>query len=88
MPDAPSAASAPDGDGAAAVVSAAGPTCACGHDRDHFMVSPEPSYSTWGWFWLLFGSSVVPARVDFKCRQCGQVFDRTQDVAEMKRYTF
>lgn len=56
------------------------PTCSCGFDRDHLMVSPEPVYSGWKTFWVIFmGVSAVPEAVEFRCRVCQEVFDRTDD---------
>jgi|GEM_PF-1728378 len=62
-------------------------TCVCGHDRHHYLVSPLPTYTNWGKFWVIFiGVSTKPIRVDFKCRQCHQVFDFTEDSVELGRY--
>jgi hypothetical protein len=48
------------------------------------MVSREPRYGVWKGFWVLFmGVSMVPYRVDFRCRVCQQVFDSTDDLAVM-----
>ena len=55
------------------------PTCRCGHDRDHFMVSGEGQYTFLGWAAMLFGISAVPTRIDYRCRRCGKVFDQTED---------
>ncbi len=60
--------------------------CECGHDRDHFMVSPEPQYSGLDWFWVLFGITTVPREIQFRCRRCKVCFDRTQDERIMKRF--
>ncbi len=62
-------------------------TCPCGHDRTHYLVSPVPTYTGWGKFWVIFmGVSTKPSRVDFKCRQCQQVFDYTEDPAELGHF--
>ncbi|MBO85915.1 MAG: hypothetical protein CL927_11200 [Deltaproteobacteria bacterium] len=62
-------------------------TCVCGHDRTHYLVSPVPTYTGWGKFWVIFmGVSTRPVRVDFKCRQCGQLFDFTEDAEELGRF--
>jgi hypothetical protein len=59
------------------------PRCSCGHDRRHHMVSPEPTYTGWGKFWVMFmGVSSIPIRLDFRCRVCGEVFDSTVDPTE------
>jgi hypothetical protein len=47
------------------------------------MVSPVPTYTSWGKFWVFFmGVSSVPIRLDFQCRVCGQSFDHTVDPVE------
>ena len=63
-----------------------GPCCPCGHDRSHFMVSPEPQFSALDWVWVLMGITTIPAEIKFRCRRCGNVFDQTTDEDEMKRY--
>lgn len=70
---------------APADAAAALPTCRCGHDRDHFMVSPVPQYTGLDWVWVIFGITTIPYEVQFRCRRCGQVFDRTRDPRLMKR---
>ena len=61
--------------------------CGCGHDRTHYLVSPVPTYTRWGTFWVIFmGVSTKPVRVDFKCRQCGRLFDFTEDSVELGRF--
>ena len=61
--------------------------CSCGHDRTHHMVSPLPTYTTWGTFWIsLLGISATPIRLDFKCRVCGEVFDFIRDEEELKTF--
>ncbi|MFT5587411.1 MAG: hypothetical protein ACI9VR_005021, partial [Cognaticolwellia sp.] len=50
---------------------AAGKTCRCGYSVDHIMVSPQPEYSPWGSFWVLFmGVSTEPTKLKFICRNC------------------
>jgi hypothetical protein len=62
-------------------------TCACGHDRRHYLVSPVPTYTGWAKFWVIFmGVSTKPSRVDFQCRQCHQTFDFTEDPSELGAY--
>ena len=61
--------------------------CSCGHDRTHYMVSADPTYTTWGTFWItLMGVSSVPIRIDFRCRVCGETFDFIRDPEELKNY--
>lgn len=63
------------------------PTCFCGHDRHHYMVSPVPTYTRWGTFWVIFvGVSTVPIRVDFQCRVCNATFDFTEDPVQLKQF--
>lgn len=58
------------------------PTCVCGHGRTHYMVSPLPTYTGWGKFWVIFmGVSTTPVRIDYHCRVCEQTFDFTEDPA-------
>lgn len=65
---------------------AAAARCRCGHDRRHHMVSPVPTYTSWGKFWVIFmGVSSVPIRLDFQCRVCGESFDHTTDPEELQR---
>jgi len=61
------------------------PTCACGHRRDHLMVSPVARYSGWGSFWVFFmGVTARPVRIDFQCRVCRQTFDSTTDPDDLE----
>lgn len=63
-----------------------GAACRCGHGRGHHMVSPVPTYTNWGKFWVIFmGVSSVPIRLDFQCRVCGEKFDHTTDPEECKK---
>ena len=63
-----------------------GATCRCGYGRGHHMVSPVPTYTNWGKFWVIFmGVSSVPIRLDFQCRVCGQTFDHTTDPDELRK---
>jgi uncharacterized membrane protein YphA (DoxX/SURF4 family) len=54
--------------------------CSCGHDRNHVLVSPRPRYSLMGWIMLLMGTRVTPAEVQYQCRKCDEVFDRSRDL--------
>lgn len=55
------------------------PKCPCGHDRNHYRVSRDGKYTMWGWMLLMGGISVAALQVNFRCRQCDQVFDTTTD---------
>lgn len=46
--------------------------CACGHGPDHFMVSPDPTYTWIGWFTVTFGITTKPKTMAFRCRACGE----------------
>lgn len=59
------------------------PRCKCGHDRTHYMVTPDGKYSGMGWFWVLFGVTTRPVRIEYRCRRCGEVFDETTDPQEL-----
>ncbi len=60
------------------------PRCSCGHDRRHFMVSPENHYSFFGTLILMLGISVEPKKVTYQCRTCWKVFDETTDPKIMR----
>ncbi|HSN99137.1 MAG TPA: hypothetical protein VLS89_12670 [Candidatus Nanopelagicales bacterium] len=55
------------------------PTCGCGHDRTHYMVSAEPQYTLGGYLLLLLGVTVKPIKLKFRCRRCDGIFDMTTD---------
>jgi hypothetical protein len=55
------------------------PTCRCGHDKTHHMVSARGRYTIWGWFALLIGVTARPKRVEYWCRRCGERADVTTD---------
>jgi hypothetical protein len=56
--------------------------CRCGHGRHHHMVSPVGKYTLMGWFWVtVMGVTTRPLRIDYRCRECGEVFDYTEDPA-------
>jgi len=60
------------------------PRCECGHDRKHYMVSPENHYTFLGSLILMLGISVEPVKVTFQCRQCWKVFDETTDPKDLR----
>ncbi|MBI2391772.1 MAG: hypothetical protein HYV09_19435 [Deltaproteobacteria bacterium] len=57
------------------------PRCPCGHDRNHYMVSAEPKYGLWKLLVVSMGISQQPHAVEYRCRRCNQVFDRTTDIS-------
>ena len=63
-------------------------TCRCGYGRDHLMVSADCKYTMWGWFWVTFvGVTTRPIQVNYRCRVCGQTFDKSVDDADLSRHT-
>jgi hypothetical protein len=61
--------------------------CSCGYDRMHPMVTPKPTYTAWGTFWVtLMGVSSTPVRIDFICRRCDERFDFIVDKDELRRF--
>lgn len=58
------------------------PRCKCGHDRTHYMVSAEPQYGVWQLLVVSMGISQQPRSIEYRCRRCNEVFDRTDDVRE------
>ncbi len=61
------------------------PKCSCGFDRNHFMTTTKGKYSFWGWLGLLYGISMKPRKVLFKCTRCGEAFDETDDASYLKK---
>ena len=63
------------------------PTCTCGHDRDHYMVSKDPSYTFMGSIWVaIFGISTKPIHIAYRCRRCNEVFDEVKDGPLLDQY--
>ncbi len=62
------------------------PRCRCGHDRDHYMVSPVAHYTFVGWCLVIFGISAPMTHMEFRCRQCDQVIESTTDREVMESY--
>ena len=61
--------------------------CSCGYDRHHPMVTPKPTYTAWGTFWVtLMGVSATPIRIDFICRRCDERFDFIVNREELRNY--
>ena len=61
--------------------------CGCGYDRHHLMVTPTPTYTAWGTFWVtLMGVSASPIRIDFICRRCKERFDFIVDREELRHF--
>lgn len=60
--------------------------CACGHARDHYMVSAEGEYTFSGYLRLFFGISARPLKVKYHCRKCDKVFDSTTDPAILDKH--
>lgn len=56
--------------------------CKCGHDRTHYMVSAEPQYGVWQLLVVSMGISQQPRSIEYRCRRCNEVFDRTDDVRD------
>ena len=62
-------------------------TCTCGHSRKHHLVTPRPTYTAWGTFWItIMGVSATPIRVDFICRICNEKFDFEIDPERLKDF--
>jgi hypothetical protein len=61
--------------------------CSCGYDRHHIMVTPHPTYTLWGTFWVtLMGVSSIPIRIDFICRRCEERFDFIINQEELSNF--
>lgn len=62
------------------------PRCSCGHDRNHPVVVTKNHYTFWGYVALFTGISAKPILTEYKCTQCGEVFDSTTDPQVLNRY--
>ncbi len=65
----------------------ANPTCNCGTDRASLDAEEIRKYSKMSIFLLLFGVSAVPISLEFKCKKCGQTFDRLSE-EELKNFKY
>lgn len=62
------------------------PTCKCGFDKHHHFVTPENEYSFFDKILvMIIGTTCVPIRTQYKCRQCNEIFDETTDPAELRQ---
>lgn len=61
--------------------------CSCGTDRTSLDAEEIRQYSKWSIFLLLFGVSAVPNSLEYKCKKCGQVFDRLNE-EELKNFKY
>ena len=50
------------------------------------MVSADGEYTFVGWVALMFGISARPTRVNYHCRRCDKVFERTTDPAVLAKH--
>lgn len=55
------------------------PVCNCNTDRTSPNSEEIRKYSKLSIFLLLFGVSAVPISLEFKCKKCGQVFDKLNE---------
>ncbi len=51
---------------------------------DHGNVQKEPRYGAMGWATLLFGISIKPSRIDYRCYRCGAKLGSSSDPALLK----
>lgn len=77
---------APASEPSASAPDAARPTCACGHDRSHYLVSAKGKYTAFGWFTVLFGITTHPVAVDYVCRRCGEVVEHTEAEEDLQAH--
>ena len=50
----------------------------------HVRIKKTPAYSWADWCWLLWGVSVTPKRLDYKCCKCDDVLESITDEATLK----
>ena len=63
------------------------PVCACSTNRESPDAEEIRKYSKLSIFLLLFGVSAVPVSLEFKCKKCGQIFDRLNE-EELKTFKY
>lgn len=56
----------------------------CGYTLGDGMIRREPKYSFGAWFVLLFGISIEPSKMLFRCRKCHRVVHESTDPAILK----
>ena len=52
---------------------------------DHGNIKKEPKSPAMGWATLLFGISIKPTRIDYRCYRCGAKVGSTSDPALLKQ---
>ncbi|HMV45955.1 MAG TPA: hypothetical protein PK079_17210 [Leptospiraceae bacterium] len=62
-------------------------TCKCNTDRNSPNAEEIRKYSKMSMFLLLFGVSAVPVSLEYKCKKCGEIFDRLSE-EELKNYKY
>ena len=62
-------------------------TCPCGTDRTPPNAEELRQFTKMSMFLLLFGVSAVPSSLEFKCKKCGQIFDRL-NADELKNFKY
>lgn len=60
--------------------------CACGRDRSHPEVAPEPVYTQWSWLLFLIGVTAKPQSVLYRCIWCKQVLASTRDPKILSKF--
>ena len=50
----------------------------------HVRIKKTPAYTWVDWCWLLWGVSVTPKRLDYKCCKCDEVLESITDEATLK----
>lgn len=64
------------------------PTCSCGHDRNHPHVVPKRFYGLRGALPFFSGATGTPTRIEFRCRDCGEVVEDTTDREVMRQFRY
>lgn len=62
------------------------PTCRCGTDRTRREATPEREYTLAGTAYALWGGTAIPARVNFRCVHCGEIFDSCTDLTTRRAF--
>ncbi len=62
--------------------------CSCGHGEDHPRVFPHVRYGMFSAVYFLAGVTGPPREVVFRCRDCGEIVDRTKKPEALRRYRY
>ena len=60
--------------------------CPCGHDRHHPDVQEEGRFGLGGMLHFAAGITGKPKEIVYRCRSCGEIFERSRDPERLRTY--